>query len=212
MAFATSIFFVAANAANAACYPSGQEMPADQVNAFLTDPATLLANNPSGGEGLIAKVRDLVASSPDALQPVLGLLKDANAEQKTGIGNGLNQAAGVCLPGDQAFATEIQRQLAATGDKEAMLAYTTGKWRNGHGRYWWRRCWRRRWRWSHDTTTNHRRRRLRRRAGKWRHQYDFRRIYSPAMSAELPFSPQAPSSPNEREYREVKRCCSRSTE
>jgi hypothetical protein len=124
LAFATSMFFVAANAANAACYPSGQEMPADQVNAFLKDPAVLLANSPTAGEGLIAKVRDLIASNPDTLEPVLSLLKDANAEQKTGIGNGLNQAAAVCLLTDQAFATEIQRQLATTGDQEALLAYT----------------------------------------------------------------------------------------
>jgi hypothetical protein len=121
LAFATSIFFVAATAANAACSPSGQVIPADQVSAFLKDPAILLANNPAGGAGLIAKVRDLVGSNPDTLQPILGLLKDASGEQKMGIGNGLSQAAGVCLPTDQTFATEIQPELAGTGDKEAAL-------------------------------------------------------------------------------------------
>lgn len=121
-AFAASVF--ATGAAQASCYPSDQEMSADQVSAFLTNPASLLSDNPSGGAALISKVRDLVASNPSTLQPILDLLKNSNAEQKAGVGNGLSQAYSACLAKDQALATDIQKKLAATGDKEALLAYT----------------------------------------------------------------------------------------
>lgn len=123
VAFVASIILAPA-VAQAGCYPSDQEMPAGQVDAFLKDPASLLASNPAGGSGLISQVRDLVGSNAATLQPVLDLLKNANAEQKAGIGSGLSHAAAACLSRDQAFATEIQRMLAASGDKDAILAYT----------------------------------------------------------------------------------------
>jgi hypothetical protein len=114
--------------AEAACYPSGQELPAQDVSSFLGSPASLLQANPNGGAGLISRIRDLAASSPDTLQPLINLLQNANAEQRAAIGTGLGQAATICVRTDQAFATRIQQAVAASGAQEAILAYasTTG--------------------------------------------------------------------------------------
>jgi hypothetical protein len=114
----------AAGAAQAGCYPSDQEMPADQVSAFTNSPASLLTKNPNGGTAFVSQVRDLVASSPATLQPILDLLKNANTEQKKGIGSGLSRAANACLVKDQPFATEIKNKLAAVGDREALQSYS----------------------------------------------------------------------------------------
>ena len=116
----------AAAGAHAGCYPGDQEMPADQISTFTSNPASLLSQNPDGGTGFTSKVRDLVASNPATLQPVLDLLKNANTEQKKGIGSGLSQAANACLVKDQPFANEIQNKLTAAGDRTASQSYSIG--------------------------------------------------------------------------------------
>ena len=62
---------------------------------------------------MIARVRDLVASDPSTLNPVIGLLATANFDQATAIGTGLGQAALMVVKTDQAYANQIQDTLAA---------------------------------------------------------------------------------------------------
>src|SRR5262245_38753875 len=93
-----------ADMARSACLGDRQALPAQTVNAFLASPGSLMQQFPSGGGGMITQVRDLVASNPAALPAVMGLLANANPDQKSAIGSGLGQAARLCVRGDLAFA------------------------------------------------------------------------------------------------------------
>lgn len=121
LVFATA-FAVAANTpVQAGCFASGQGIPSEQVSAFTANPGSILSSSPDGGSVLISKIRDLVGSSPDTLQPVLDLLKNANTDQKKGIGGGLREAHTAC--DGQEFASTILTKLTATGDRVALDAY-----------------------------------------------------------------------------------------
>jgi hypothetical protein len=111
--------------ADAACYAPDQQLPAQTVNDFLSNPNRLLqnANYSGGGAEMIALVRDLVASNPAALPLVIGLLDSANLAQQTAIGTGLGQAAGLCIRPDPSFAADIQAQLAGSTSDNAKNAY-----------------------------------------------------------------------------------------
>ena len=109
--------------ARASCYSGTQQLPAATVAAFLAGPAKLLADHPNGGAAMISLVRDLVASDPATLQPILALLVNANADQAAAVGTALGQAAQLCAKTDQPFAVQVQQALAATGNQPAILAF-----------------------------------------------------------------------------------------
>ncbi|RAI42228.1 hypothetical protein CH341_20010 [Rhodoplanes roseus] len=98
-------------------------MPAQAVGGFLGNPGQLLTQHPDGGAQLISQVRDLVASDPAALSPVMTLLGSANGNQQSAIGSGLGQAYRICLRPDQAFATQIQLAVAGSNSTPAKDAY-----------------------------------------------------------------------------------------
>jgi hypothetical protein len=106
--------------AEAACYAPSQQLPSATLAQFAGSPADILK---LGNGELISRVRDLVASSPSALQAILGLLGNANPQQVNAIGTGLGQAALICVRGDQAFATEIQNAVAGIGNSTLTLAF-----------------------------------------------------------------------------------------
>ncbi|MDC7786720.1 hypothetical protein PQJ75_08295 [Rhodoplanes sp. TEM] len=122
-ALAGLALLVSAGAAEAACYDPRQALPAETVSGFVADPAGLLSRHPDGGAQLISQVRDLVASDPATLQPVVGLLGSANGNQQSAIGSGLGQAYRICLRPDQAFATQIQLAVAGSASNPAKDAY-----------------------------------------------------------------------------------------
>jgi hypothetical protein len=101
---------------------SGQELPAQDVQAFLANPAQLLQQNPDGGPTLISRIRDPAASDPATLWVIIRLLASGTANQKSAIGAGLGQAAQMCVRTDQVDAAEIQRQVGASGIEEAITA------------------------------------------------------------------------------------------
>jgi hypothetical protein len=96
----------------AACYGDNQKLSADAISAFLANPSQALQQNQTGGAGLISQLRDLVASDPATLGPVVNLLNSANVQQQTAIGTALGQASTVCLRPDPTFAQQIQTMLA----------------------------------------------------------------------------------------------------
>jgi FecR protein len=114
-ALAVAPFLVLAGVglANAACYSSQQQLPAQTVTQFTTNPAQLLTQYPDGGPAMISMIRDLVASNPTTLPLVINLLPNASTGEANSIGTGLGQAALICVHTDQAFATEIQQALAS---------------------------------------------------------------------------------------------------
>lgn len=123
---AGTAFLAVASPGLASCYNEKQQLPAQQVANFLSDPQQLLKGY-SGGQ-LVSRVRDLVASDPATLNAVLALLANATPEQKASIGSGLGQSARICVRSDQAFAAQIQQAVVGNGDREMILAYqaTTG--------------------------------------------------------------------------------------
>jgi hypothetical protein len=108
--------------ADAACYSATQALPAGDITAFSTNAAQLLQQYPDGGPAMISRIRDLAASDPATLPILIGLLANANPNQRAAIGTGLGQAAQICVRTDQAYATEIQRLVAASGIAEAITA------------------------------------------------------------------------------------------
>jgi hypothetical protein len=125
--FATSMLGLAVafvTPAPAAVYPARQALPSQTVQEFLARPASLLSQFPNGGPVMITKVRDLAASDPVTLSALMSLLKDANPDQASGIGTALGQVALMAVNTDQAFATEIQTQIAQAGNSSALVAFS----------------------------------------------------------------------------------------
>jgi hypothetical protein len=96
----------------AAVYSAQQALPAQVIKDFLADPGGLLTQHPNGGAQFISRVRDLAASDPATLNPLIALLGRANPSQSSGIGTGLGQAALMAVKTDQAYANEIQQAIA----------------------------------------------------------------------------------------------------
>ncbi|HUZ33194.1 MAG TPA: O-antigen ligase family protein [Xanthobacteraceae bacterium] len=77
----------------------------------------MIADHPWFGTGLISRVRDLAASDPATLNPIVGLLANANSEQSVAIGTGLGQVALMAVKTDQAYANQIQESVATAVQK-----------------------------------------------------------------------------------------------
>ena len=122
-ALIVALGIVLGNAASAACYPESSKLANAQIDAFVKNPDALLAAYEYGGGGLVAAVRDLVASDSATLPVVIQLLKSANPQQRTSIGTGLGVAAQICLVPEQAYAGQIQAALAETADIVALTAF-----------------------------------------------------------------------------------------
>jgi hypothetical protein len=124
LAAATGAVLVLAPAgtARAACFGPQQVLPQVLIDQFLANPGQVLQNYPDGGAVMISTLRDLVASSPATLAPVIALLANANPAQATAIGTASGLAAQTCVRTDQAYATQIQQALAATNNQTAILA------------------------------------------------------------------------------------------
>jgi hypothetical protein len=122
-ALATILMLNVGEAAQAACYSAGQQLPAQVVSRFTNDPGRLLTQFPDGGPQMISLIRDLVASDPGTLLLITGLNAEANTDQAEAIGTGLGQAALVCARTAQAFADEIQRVTIAANNKPMTQAF-----------------------------------------------------------------------------------------
>ena len=80
--------------ASAAIYPPRQALPQQQIQQFIANPSSLLTQFPNGGPQMIQAVRDLLASDPATLTPLLALLKSANPAQQTAMGTAAGQVSG----------------------------------------------------------------------------------------------------------------------
>jgi hypothetical protein len=123
LALATPLVIAVSGFAQAACYNSGQQLPADTVAQFTADPAQLQSKYPNGGARMVSMVRDLVASDSAMLPLVLDLSANSNADQINAIGAGLGQAALVCSRGDPTFANEIHQMVAAINNQPLALTF-----------------------------------------------------------------------------------------
>jgi len=109
-----------ASLAQAACLAPQQQLPANEVAPFLSNPGALLEDPAysSGGARMISRIRDLAASDPGTLNVLIDLIAIANPDQQTAIGTGLAQAALVCVKMDPPYATQIQQDMATYPDKD----------------------------------------------------------------------------------------------
>ena len=123
MAATVTALVVSSAIASAACYTPQQQLPVQTISAFSGNPSDMLRRFPEGGSRMLAQARDLAASDPTTLSLILGLVANANKEQKAAIGASLAQAARICVRTDQAYATDIQQAIAKTKDEEVVLAY-----------------------------------------------------------------------------------------
>jgi hypothetical protein len=91
--------------------------------AFETDPGQVLTQNANGGPQLATLVRSLAVSDPATLSAIIGLLPNANKDQKAAIAAGLAQAAKIEIRINPAFANDIQQAIAKTKDQDVVLAF-----------------------------------------------------------------------------------------
>ena len=103
---------------------SAQQAQQNIAQQFLQNPKQTLEQYPSGGPAMTSLVRELAIADPKTLEVILGLLPNANKDQKTAIGSGLGQAAKVIVRTNQAFATQILQAIAETKDQDVFLAYS----------------------------------------------------------------------------------------
>jgi hypothetical protein len=114
----------AAPMAMSAVYSPQQALPAATVQNFLANPESLLTQYPNGGPQMITAVRDLVASDPATVAPLIALLKSANDAQATAAGTAFGQVALMAVNKDQPFAVDLQTQIAASGNVPALVAFS----------------------------------------------------------------------------------------
>jgi hypothetical protein len=95
-------------------------LPAQTVATFLQNPQGLLQQAGDNSGRLAVQTRDLVASNPNALQPMLNLLKAAPPNQQAAIASGLAMATRIYARTNPNFAAQIQLGAVATGVPAAL--------------------------------------------------------------------------------------------
>jgi hypothetical protein len=116
-----SIFW--SGSAEASCLEGNEQLAPQKIADFTANPSQALTQNPEGGAALISQIRDLAASDPATLSVIMGLLPNANRDQKRAIGSALAQAARICVRSDQAYAGKIQQAVADAKDPDLRVAY-----------------------------------------------------------------------------------------
>ena len=88
-----------------------QQPQLPSVAEFLANPERLLQENPNGGTLLAKKVQQLALDDASTFKVLLGLLANANDQQKRAIAEGLVQAAKIEVLTDQTLAADWQQQI-----------------------------------------------------------------------------------------------------
>lgn len=115
-----------AQAAPVACFLAPAKVADGDIASFLAKPNTLLSDFPSAGLPMSSKVRGLTGSSAAALDPMIALVKEANAPQKSAIGSGLARAVRSCQTATPDYALLIQQKVAAANDADLTTAFVAG--------------------------------------------------------------------------------------
>ena len=103
----------------------GTPLPAATMSTFIANPGQLLTSFPGGGDALRTLARNYMTSDKGALAPLIGLLANANQDQRLAIAQGLADAAKLYAPTDLPEATEIQQAVAKTSLTEVIKAYAS---------------------------------------------------------------------------------------
>ncbi|MBX4888194.1 sugar transporter [Rhizobium bangladeshense] len=117
---AAAMFVGMASSAFAAACLGAANLTTVDVSGFTANPAALL--DMSDPLVLSSRVRALVASSNDALLPVIDQAKSASAAQMAAIGSGLGRAANSCQVSDPQFKLAIEKAVAEAASADPNLA------------------------------------------------------------------------------------------
>ncbi len=115
----------AIGSAKAQQQPPQQQSQNPTVSSFLADPGHLLQQNPNGGPPLSDAVQTLALTDPATFKALIGLVANANDQQKAAIATGLAQATKIEVLTNQALATDWQQQIAAITDQSFQVAATS---------------------------------------------------------------------------------------
>jgi hypothetical protein len=126
LTFGASSAAAFAQALPVACFFAPAKMVDSDISAFLASPNGLLSEFPSAGLPMSSKVRGLTGSSTAVLDPMIALVKQANAPQKSAIGAGLARAAKSCQVTTPDYALQIQQKVAAANDQDLTTAFIAG--------------------------------------------------------------------------------------
>jgi hypothetical protein len=103
---------------------TAQQMQPLTVSAFLANPEQLLQQYPNAGRQLVGVVEQLALSDATTFKVLIGLLANANEQQKGAIGEGLARAAKTEVSTNQTLAADWQQQIAAVTDLSFQTAAT----------------------------------------------------------------------------------------
>jgi hypothetical protein len=96
-------------------YPSSLALPAQTVETFLQNPQSLIQQPGDQAGRLAVQTRDLLASNPNTLEPMLNVLKVAPPSQQAAIASGIAMATRIYARTDPSFAAQIQTAAVSTG-------------------------------------------------------------------------------------------------
>jgi hypothetical protein len=106
---------VAAQGSVQPAYPPSLALPAQTVDAFLQNPQSLIQQSADHTGRLAVETRDLLASNPNTLEPMLNLLKVAPSHQQAAIASGIAMATRIYARTNPNFAAQIQTAAVSTG-------------------------------------------------------------------------------------------------
>jgi len=96
-------------------YPQSLALPAQTVETFLQNPQSLIQQSADHPGRLAVETRDLLASNPNTLEPMLNLLKVAPPNQQAAIASGIAMATRIYARTNPNFAAQIQTAAVSTG-------------------------------------------------------------------------------------------------
>lgn len=108
---------------NPSCFLAPAKLSDHAISLFKSNPASLLADYPQGGNPLMAAVRTLAGSDVSTVDLLIELAKSAPFEAKAAIAAGLANAASSCVRTRPDIAGFIQEKIAGSEDAELITAF-----------------------------------------------------------------------------------------
>ena len=105
------------------CFVSPAKLGDDDIGAFLGAPASMINIFPNGGFEMVSRIRALAGSSSETLDPMMALIPQLNASQKTALGSGLGRTARACAATSPEYVLSIQEKVAAANSPEVTTAF-----------------------------------------------------------------------------------------
>lgn len=100
------------------CYEGTAPVSQQDMQNFIGQPDGLLQRYPTGNNGMSSEVRNIVMTDGNALDAMIGLISQANLQQRYAIMAGLGQATIGCQVKDALLALRIQQAVARLGDRD----------------------------------------------------------------------------------------------